>query len=704
MADSPRRGKRGSWVRARKARPQPALGRRRRRRVETGRGGGRKRLRRRVLQALAAGADWLEGACPEGPRGAEPGPTPAPSPASSPTPTPAPTPTPDPDPAPAPTPHIPVPRPVSRGRVLLLLPLEQGYTFSGTCRLTCVHGQVQVLGFTLGRGHARDLFSPYTHARLTISAVHYPAPERSDKDTRRDLRASLRPYIKLEDRNWVIQKYSHLCSVVLLEPVKSNMVNYIVSHPGLSMVFSQESTSLVTSATEKTTQELQDVGIKKEKMKSGLEMSESALSALEELVSLSCEEVDGCPVILVCGQQDIGKSTFNRYLINQLLNSLPCVDYLECDLGQTEFTPPGCISLLNLTEPVLGPPYTHQRTPQKMVYFGRTTCHDLIDSYIETVKYVFAAYKKEAPLIINTMGWMTDKGPLLLVDLIRVLAPSHVVQFSFEMRSKLIPDLTAAYVDDTDGLYTKSPARARARGSSFLPDLPEPELPEDERVGPALTTAHKLIHVRSAFTIRRHTRNREPFNKVLRDLALLGYLSQLHPPAPQPLRPLQAMTPYQVPFNAVALRVLHADVAPTHIMYAVNASWLGLCRLADEVRGYTDGPILLAQNPLCDCLGFGICRGVDMEKKLYHILTPVAPEQLRTVNCLLLGAISLPSCVVKYQNGPEGTIPYVTSDYNFKLPGASEKIGGRELEDGEEDKLPPRQRPPRQKKSLLGPL
>ena len=27
---------------------------------------------------------------------------------------------------------------------------------------------------------------------------------------------------------------------------------------------------------------------------------------------------------------------------------------MECDLGQTEFTPPGCISLLNITEPVLG--------------------------------------------------------------------------------------------------------------------------------------------------------------------------------------------------------------------------------------------------------------------------------------------------------------------------------------------------------------
>lgn len=45
----------------------------------------------------------------------------------------------------------------------------------------------------------------------------------------------------------------------------------------------------------------------------------------------------------------------------------------------------------------------------------------------------------------------------------------------------------------------------------------------------------------------------------------------------------------------------------------------------------------------------GICRGIDMEKRLYHILTPVAPEQLRNVNCLLVGAISIPHCVLKSQ-------------------------------------------------------
>lgn len=69
-----------------------------------------------------------------------------------------------------------------------------------------------------------------------------------------------------------------------------------------------------------------------------------------------------------------------------------------------------------------------------------------------------------------------------------------------------------------------------------------------------------------------------------------------------------------------------------------------------------------------------------MDQRLYHILTPLPPEELKAVNCLLVGAIPIPHCIFKKQPGPEGTIPYVTTDYNFKLPGASEKIGDREYE------------------------
>ncbi len=34
--------------------------------------------------------------------------------------------------------------------------------------------------------------------------------------------------------------------------------------------------------------------------------------------------------------------------------SCTCVAYLECDVGQTEFTAPGCVALHLITTPVLG--------------------------------------------------------------------------------------------------------------------------------------------------------------------------------------------------------------------------------------------------------------------------------------------------------------------------------------------------------------
>nr|XP_027803394.1 polynucleotide 5'-hydroxyl-kinase NOL9 [Marmota flaviventris] len=687
MADSVvqlRRGpSRSSWLRVRKARPQLILSRRPRRRLWTLRWSGRRRLRRRLLQAHAAGADWLEdsgqcsrAAAPRRPKAADPEPEPGPEPG------------PEPEPAastkgPQNLPSWSV-RQLGPGRALMLLPAEQTFTFSGICRLTCLYGQVEVFGFLISQGQpAQDIFSTYTHAYLTINAVNYSMSEKREKEMRKEARILLRSHLNLEDRCWAMKNFSPLCSIVMLERVKNSTVNFLTSYPGLSYIFTQEISTFQINAEYFA---LKSVGIRKEKKKKSLNLSVSALSALEELVSVSSEEADGCPIVLVCGAQDVGKSTFNRYLINQLLNSISCVDYLECDLGQTEFTPPGCISLLNITEPVLGPPFTHQRTPQKMVYYGKPSCENNYENYIEIIKYVFSSYKRECPLIINTMGWVADEGLLLLIDLIRLLSPTHVIQLR-SARSKQMANLTPDYVDDMDGLYTKSKSKVRNRGYELPEFADNLEFADEDKESSVLFTGHKLICVYSEFSPRKSSRNRESHNRIFRELAVLGYLSQLLPPVPKPLSPLHGLTPYQVPFNAVALRITHADVAPTHILYAVNASWVGLCKILDDVRGYTRGPILLAQTPICDCLGFGICRGIDMEKRLYHILTPVPPEELRTVNCLLVGVISIPQCIFKSQRGPEGTIPYVTTDYNFKLPGASGKIGAREFDETQEGKL-----------------
>ncbi|XP_023796168.1 polynucleotide 5'-hydroxyl-kinase NOL9 isoform X2 [Cyanistes caeruleus] len=393
--------------------------------------------------------------------------------------------------------------------------------------------------------------------------------------------------------------------------------------------------------------------------------SKGSVKDVGHLTHLGHAEDEGVPVVLVCGPKSTGKSTFNRYLINLLLNRLPVVEYMECDIGQTEFTPPGCVSLSSVTEPILGPPFTHQQMPRKMVYYGQTSCEQDTERYLDVVKYVFSCYKKEVPLIINTMGWVKGEGLLLLIDIIRLLTPSHIVQMDM-CDWKAMPPLTSEHIHFSAGLHTKGKQQSKCKQLG-ADDVESWKYPEGEDMS---TPQHKLLYVHPEFPRAGVAGEARVHSGILRDMSILGYLGHLQSPDIGAVLPLHSLVPYQVPFNAVALRVIHTDVAPSNIMYAVNASWVGLCCIPEEVRCQSDGPVLLTQTPICDCLGFGIVRGVDMEKKLYHILTPVPPENLRLVNCLLLGNIAIPNCVLVGQQGIEGEIPYVTSDYNYSIVGS----------------------------------
>ena len=57
------------------------------------------------------------------------------------------------------------------------------------------------------------------------------------------------------------------------------------------------------------------------------------------------------------------------------------------------------------------------------------------------------------------------------------------------------------------------------------------------------------------------------------------------------------------PFNAGALQIIRTDVAPAHVLYALNASWGSLCKTPNAVRGHAVGPPHLSRLT-CDCLGF----------------------------------------------------------------------------------------------------
>ncbi|XP_015745357.2 polynucleotide 5'-hydroxyl-kinase NOL9 [Python bivittatus] len=541
---------------------------------------------------------------------------------------------------------------------------SQTLTFTGKCRLTCLYGSVQVFGFTIAPDQPPyNLYSPHTYCALTIEAAACKDPGKSEKEMKLEAKSILRAhFVPHEARCRLLKRFVPHCSIVLLEHLDTPVTKFVLNHSDFSQIFRAKRQEAFSFIPEDTV--LASAGLGRLDPGSGLLVSKSMLSAIGELIHACQEEDEGCPVILVCGPKSIGKSTFNRYLINLLLNSLPCIEFLECDLGQPEFNPPGCISLVNVTEPLLGPPFTHQRPPRKMAYYGDTSCEHDTERYLDTLKYVFSAYERDVPLLINTMGWVKGAGLLLLIDIIRLLSPSHVIQINTD-DFKDMPQLSADYVQSTAGLHT--------RGKPCLKRKHPGENGERCRNQGSSSTrqpGHQLLCVQAKFPGAGVPGIGRAHSSTLRSVTIVGYLGQLQPPTVESVLPLPSLVPYQVPFNAVALKVIHVEVAPTHMLCSLNASWVGLCHLPDEISCKAEGPVVLTQTPICDCLGFGIVRGVDMARKLYYILTPVAPENLGRVNCLLIGDIAIPNCIFLNQTGTGGEIPYVTSEYSYDISGA----------------------------------
>uniref|UniRef100_A0A0E0BYB9 Clp1 P-loop domain-containing protein n=1 Tax=Oryza meridionalis TaxID=40149 RepID=A0A0E0BYB9_9ORYZ len=120
------------------------------------------------------------------------------------------------------------------------------------------------------------------------------------------------------------------------------------------------------------------------------------------------------PVVVVCGPKNAGKSTFSRLLLNSLLPRYGRVGYLDTDVGQPEFSPPGCLSfhvvdeaLTDLLNPTL-------RECQRCCFFGDISSKRDPETYLNCLfhlyDYFVENYRSGAseplPLIVNTPGWI----------------------------------------------------------------------------------------------------------------------------------------------------------------------------------------------------------------------------------------------------------------------------------------------------------
>lgn len=150
-------------------------------------------------------------------------------------------------------------------------------------------------------------------------------------------------------------------------------------------------------------------------------------------------------IILVYGGANSGKTTLIHHLINRYISedlNPKAIYYMECDPGQTEFTPCGILSLVkidNIIPLTPGFKFLHSNssiTDKQNIFstiFGAISPLEYSFQYKASINKIINYYKSlrtNLPLIINTMGWIEDIGLDLLAYIIKVVKPNHVLRIS----------------------------------------------------------------------------------------------------------------------------------------------------------------------------------------------------------------------------------------------------------------------------------
>ncbi|KAK3101463.1 hypothetical protein FSP39_003786, partial [Pinctada imbricata] len=460
---------------------------------------------------------------------------------------------------------------------VLLIIQEREVCLKGFCRIKCLFGGVRILGYNLNQHSEKfvDFYSPESNSLLTLSC-DFPADNAEARNKLSNIYSKYRLDSHYEDG-----PHCGDVVIVLLRKLTSCSCDYISTIPPYTKLFSPYS----GERNKHSYSELSAVGVhyvpKYSKVRR-LKISEDYTFIEEKWHSALNSGV--CPAVVVCGSKNTGKSTMNRFLLNSTLNRKEGLYYLECDVGQTEFSPPGCISLNYLQNPVLG------KIPLCIItyYFGAVTPAGNPDYYIQCVQKCVEAYRAtgaKLPLIVNTMGWNKGLGLDLLVDTLRMVQPTLVIQLNCQKRHLNFPPLTSYNIMKEEGWIQKS----KSSGIDWSPSSVEHQ--------------HDLITIEAPVNPQQLDVSPLGLRPVdHRNLTILSYFSRDFHSG----RTLTSAIPYVVNWSEVAIYVHNQSVPQSQILYAINMSVVALCvaDLKKAHRAANDQPWQFTSLPVCHCLGF----------------------------------------------------------------------------------------------------
>uniref|UniRef100_A0A915EIK5 Polyribonucleotide 5'-hydroxyl-kinase Clp1 P-loop domain-containing protein n=1 Tax=Ditylenchus dipsaci TaxID=166011 RepID=A0A915EIK5_9BILA len=227
-------------------------------------------------------------------------------------------------------------------------------------------------------------------------------------------------------------------------------------------------------------------------------------------------------------------------------------------------------------------------------------------SLSEIKKPLLEINSRERPILfVNTVGWVEGIGHDLMCSLIKCVNPLMLINVSL------------------DGV---------------LPFM----VPKDLQ--------QKTVTLKRQRTMNNFGGHLNP--AMLRQFLMAGYMAQCFSLYPSPfcveLR-LANVLSFRVRFGSVSV-YFHpelAHVSDSLILCPLNCAVVALCE-AFVTTGVLDCPSLptrltlqkdeaSAANAMLRCYGFGMIRAIDVERKIFHVITPVEPELLTRIKVFALG-------------------------------------------------------------------
>ncbi|CAO1620701.1 unnamed protein product [Parajaminaea phylloscopi] len=327
----------------------------------------------------------------------------------------------------------------SQRDLYLCLPAGQVISFIGAARLTVLGGDVKVNDVPVSQGRSRTLFSPSTDPLPILRAGPSVLPQ-LDEASAADL-----PDAGL----WAPSLYG---CIIVLRPLKQTGAAQLArvcplagQDPFWAADRHEQSSEAPQTSSLKliTAREAEEVDFDFYQTPPSWQTQWSSL--------LSDETIDKAEadVFLVRGPKGAGKSTFAHTLFHILSSSCPAspsacksgVAYLDLDLGQPQYGPPGSVALYFLPNtpseveswPLCSPSWLSSLHCKPLLshYIGQTTPRDVPGVYIDSVASLMRYYNihlraQNIRLIVNTMGWTKGLGAEMNAQVECLVRPTHI--------------------------------------------------------------------------------------------------------------------------------------------------------------------------------------------------------------------------------------------------------------------------------------